>query len=205
MAKIICTERSSINKNSESTYNKLNKSINMKVIKADEVAEATQPTQAPVVDQKALAAAQEKFDNFRQLLETKKYDIYLTAEQTAFFFDTFYNNVEWKGYESYAISETFDRLSVLRNDKGELKGKTEVEITEAIFHFLKNYVSRGQESAKLFKGICDQFALPVKEVNEDRQELRDLSLELVSIEQGIPVEDLVKSLEAQAQLQNQGR
>jgi hypothetical protein len=35
--------------------------------------------------------------------------------------------------------------------------------------------------------------------------LRDLSLELVSIEQGIPVEDLVKSLEAQAQLQNQGR
>lgn len=177
----------------------------MKVIKADDVAEATQPQQAPEVDATKLAAAQEKFDNFRQLLETKKYDIFLSVEQTEFFFNDFYKNVEWKGYESYAISETFERLSVLKNGQGELKGKTEVEITEAIFHFLKNYVGKGHESAKLFKGICDQFALPVKEINEDRQELRDLSLELVSIEQGIPVEELVASLERQAQAQNQGR
>ena len=157
--------------------------------------------QKPAVDQKALEAAQEKFDSFRQLLETKKYDVSLTPEQSVFFFDTFYNTVEWKGYESYAIAETFDRLSTLVKG-GQMSGKTEVEIIEAIFHFLKSYISKGHESARLFKGICDAFALPVKEINEDRQELRDLSLDLVSIEQGIPVEDLIASLNAQNQSQN---
>ena len=42
----------------------------------------------------------------------------------------------------------------------------------------------------------------MKEINEDRQALRDLSLELVSAEQGIPVEDLVEQLNRQQALQN---
>jgi len=37
----------------------------------------------------------------------------------------------------------------------------------------------------------------MKELNEDRQELRDLSMELVAAEQGISVEQLQKSLENQ--------
>ncbi len=171
----------------------------MKVTKTEETVNPIVETHQ--VDEKKLAAAQEKFDSFRQLIETKKYDVYLNEEQTEFFFNTFYNNVEWKGYESYAIAETYDRLSAIKDSKKELNGKTEVEIIEAIFHFLKNYSSKGYKDAKVLKGICDQFALSMKEINSDRQELRDLSLELVSIEQGIPVEELVASLNERAQNQ----
>jgi hypothetical protein len=178
----------------------------MKVIKAEDVLEQPQTEQAaPTIDPKKVAEAQEKFDTFRQLLETKKYDVVLTKEQTEFFFDVFYQQVEWKGYESYAIAETFERLSAVKGTKAELNGKTEIEIIEAIFHFLKNFTSKGTESARLFKNICDQFSAPMKEINEDRQELRDLSLELISCEQGIPVEDLMASLQAEQARQNQQR
>ena len=177
----------------------------MKVIKADEVLDQPQTEQpqseTPAIDKAKVAELQEKFDTMRQIIETKKYGIALNADQTNFLINEFYQNVEWKGYESYAIAETFDKLNALVKD-GELNGSTNVEIIEAIFHFLKNYVGKGVQFATTFKQICDQFAVPMKEINEDRQSLRDLSLELVSAEQGIPVEDLVEQLNRQQALQN---
>ena len=172
----------------------------MKVIKAEDVLEASQNgvQNSPSIDKQKIAKIQEKFDSFRQMLDKKKYEILLSEEQTEFLFEQFYNTVQWKGYESYAISETYDKLRSLVDEKtGELKGKTNTEIIEAIFHFLKNHVSNGIGEARIFKAICDQFSLPMKEVNEDRQELRDLSMELVAAEQGIEVEDLMKKLESQ--------
>ena len=172
----------------------------MKVIKAEDIQEMPQngKSKEPKIDKKKVAELQEKFDSFRQLLDKKKYDVYLNEDQTTYLFEDFYNSVEWKGYESYAISETYDRLKSLVDEKtGELKGKSEPEIIEAVFHFLKNYTSGGIGEARIFKAICDQFSLPMKELNEDRQELRDLSLELVSNEQGISVEQLTKNLENQ--------
>lgn len=41
----------------------------------------------------------------------------------------------------------------------------------------------------------------MNEINQDRQNLRDLSLEIVSTEQGIPIEDVIKSLNEQYQQQ----
>lgn len=172
----------------------------MKVIKSEDVQEMPQNGQSknPSIDKKKVAEIQEKFDAFRQLLDKKKYDILLTEDQTTYLFEDFYNSVEWKGYESYAVSETYDRLKSLVDEKtGELKGKSEPEIIEAIFHFLKNYTTSGIGEARIFKAICDQFSLPMKELNEDRQELRDISLELVAAEQGISVEQLNKTLENQ--------
>lgn len=164
----------------------------MKIVKAEDVQEQT-----PQVDQKKIAELQEKFDRERQLIETKQYGVALNEEQTAFLFDEFYEFVDWKGYESYAISETHNQLTQLRQEGSTLNGKIPTEIVEAVFHFLKNYSGQGVESAGLFKQICDQFALPMKEVNEDRQHLRDISLELVAAEQGIEVETLVERLNQQ--------
>lgn len=177
----------------------------MKVVKAEEVVmenPETTTTENPAnqIDQARIAEAQEKFDRSRQILETKQYGIALNAEQTTFLMDDFYQNVAWKGYESYAIAETYRAMESLVKD-GTINGKTKVEIIEAIFHFLKNHVNTGIKSADLFRQVCDQFAIPMKELNEDRQELRDLSLELLAAEQGISVEKVHEQLSQQQGLQ----
>jgi hypothetical protein len=164
----------------------------MKVIKNEEA------TTEKTIDLVKVAELKENFDLVQNQLTNKEYDITLTKEQTTFLFDNVYESIVWKGYESYAISETHDTLHKLVKG-GKLVGKTRTEIVEAIFHFLKNYTANGVSSARLFRQICDQFALPMTEINNDRQTLRDLSLELVSVEQGIPVEELIKGLQREQQ------
>jgi len=171
----------------------------MQIIKADQVQMPETPETSSAIDQTRIDEAKAKFESLRETLQNKKYAVSLTADQTDYLFNDFYQNVAWKGYESYAIAETFERLYSIVSDENDtriLNGKTETEIIEAIFHFLKNYIGTGVKSAKLFKAICDQFALPMKEVNEDRQELRDISLELVAAEQGISVEKLVQDAQS---------
>lgn len=159
----------------------------MKIIKEESIQEK------PKVDQEKLAKLQEDFDRLNQQLQTKEYDILLNKTQTDFLLNSFYNEVDWKGYESYAISETHRVISPLVK-KDEIKGKAKSEIIEAVFHFLKNYTSKGIKNASAHKSVCDQFAIPINEINKDRQTLRDVSLELVSVEQGIPVEEVVKRM-----------
>jgi hypothetical protein len=166
----------------------------MKVIKNKEVTTNVETT----IDAVKVAELKENFDLVQSQLNNKEYDITLTEEQTSFLFTDVYENIVWKGYESYAISETHDTLHKLVKD-GKLVGKTRTEIVEAIFHFLKNYNASGVKSARLFRQVCDQFALPMTEINNDRQTLRDLSLELVSVEQGIPVEELIAGLQREQQ------
>lgn len=175
----------------------------MKVLQANEV-----PTTGPVsgiegIDTVKVAELKEKFDTLQEDLKTKKYDVYLTAELTTALLNKFYAKFNWKGYESYAVSETFDRIKG-EVVNGELKGGLATEIVEAAFHFIKNYEGQGVEDAKEFKQICDQFAIPMQEINNDRQSLRDISLELVAAEQGISVETLVTNLQ-QEQAQSQGQ
>lgn len=166
----------------------------MEVIKNEAVA------QKPVVDREKLAQLQEKFDLMNQQVLAKEYTFSLNVEQTDFLMEIFFNEVEWKGYESYAISETH-KVIAAQVKKGKIEGKTKAEIVEAIFHFLKNFSSKGHSNAANHKSVCDQFALPMNEINQDRQNLRDLSLEIVSVEQGIPIEDVIKSLNEQYQQQ----
>lgn len=174
----------------------------MKVLKADDVVLENPTTEAPEsqIDQKRIAEAQEKFDRTRQIIETKSYGVALNTSQTDFLLNNFFENVSWKGYESYAISESFKQIEVLVKD-GEINGSCKVEIIEAIFHFLKNHIGSGVKSADLFRQVCDQFAVPMKEINEDRQTLRDLSLELIAAEQGITVETAMEELQKAQGLQ----
>lgn len=147
----------------------------------------------PAETQVKVAQLQEKFDALNETLNNKKYGVVLTKEQTAVLMNEIYPTFAWKGYESYAISETHKQISAeIKND--ELNSSFSAEVIEAVFHFLKTYEGKGVSLAHTFKTICDQFAIAVQEINTDRQELKDLSLELVATEKNIDINELVESL-----------
>jgi hypothetical protein len=153
------------------------------------------------VNEARVAELKEKFDTFQETLKTKNYTVLLNEEQTNALTTNFYNKFKWKGYESYAVAETYEQITSKVNG-GTLNASFPVEIIEATFHFIKNYEGEGVNDATVFKGICDQFAIPMQEINQDRQELRDISLELVATEQGISVETLVNNLQNERNNQN---
>lgn len=173
----------------------------MKVMKSEEV--QTEQTANNEVDQAKLDQLQEKFDVLQSTINNKKYDLFLDKEMTNVLMTEVFPEFQWKGYESYAVSETYAQLEKARTGKG-INSKFPVEIIEATFHFLKNFVGIGFELATPFKKICDQFALPIQEINQDRQNLKDVSLEIVASEKGIKVEDLVEALNAQNAQNQQG-
>lgn len=165
----------------------------MKVIKAEEVPQTK--TVSGEVNMALVSEMQEKFDSMKQMLDTKTYGIYLDADLSKFFFDTFYPAIQWKGYESYAVSESYSRIEDIRQKDGSVQGAVRPEIVEAVFHFIKSFVSSGIENARLFKRMADQFAITIQEINQDRQDFKDLSLELVAAEKGITVESLTGELQ----------
>ena len=162
---------------------------------------SNETTTNPTIDQTKIAELKEKFDTTQETFRTKTYNVLLNEEQTSELTTNFYNNFTWKGYESYAVAETFEQITTQINS-GTLNGNFSTEIIEATFHFIKNYEGKGVNDARVFKGICDQFALPMQAINIDRQELRDISLELVATENGISVETLVNNLQAQQNSQS---
>jgi len=178
----------------------------MKIVKASDVNE-----QGVQIDSVKVTELTAKFDEVQKEIIDKKYDVTLSKETSDYLMQVFYEQVSWKGYESYAISETFEKLfaeliefdEVEDTDEAvvEYKISLNAEIIEAVFHFLKNFIGTGVKYAKLFKDTCDSFAIGVQAINDDRVILRDLSLELTAAEQGIEVETLVKAYEADANAQ----
>ena len=168
----------------------------MKVMKSEEV--QTEQKGNNEVDQVQLDQLQEKFDVLQSTINNKEYSLLLNEELTQVLMSEIFPKFQWKGYESYAVSETYTQLEKKRNGKG-IKAKFPVEIIEATFHFLKNFIGTGFELAVPFKKICDQFALPIQEINQDRQNLKDVSLAIIAAEKGIKVEDLVEALNASNQ------
>jgi hypothetical protein len=168
----------------------------MKVMKSEEV--QTEQLTTNEFDQAKLDQLQEKFDVLQSTINNKQYNLLLDDELTSVLMTEVFPKFQWKGYESYAVSETYIQLEKARTGDG-IDSKFPAEIIEATFHFLKNFVGTGFELAVPFKKICDQFALPVQEINQDRQNLKDVSLEIVATEKGINVEDLVEALNASNQ------
>jgi hypothetical protein len=165
----------------------------MKVVKASEVPTQEQK-QTGAIDPKLVAELTEKFDAMKQVVDTKKYSILLDKEQTNALLNEFYPSFQWKGYESYAVAETYNQLKAMVTGDFINSG-ADAPIIEAIFHFLKNYVGTGVSAATSFRSICDQFAIPMQEINNDRQTLKDIALELTAAEKGITVESLVNSFD----------
>lgn len=146
------------------------------------------------VDKARIDEAQQKFDTFQTVLNDKEYSIKLDKDETDFMYDNFLSTIKWKGYECYAIDHIYEALSKISDPETEMiDGKLSGQFIEAIFHFIKTYEGVGFENAKMFKVIADEFAKPMQELNNDRQILRDLSLELMAAENGISVEQLVNA------------
>jgi hypothetical protein len=165
----------------------------MKVIKAKDIPQ--KKTVAGEIDLKLVEELQEKFDTMKQILDTKTYGIFLDAELANFLFETFFGTIQWKGAEAYVITAASESISDLSQKDGSIQGQIRPEIVEGIFHLIKSFTSSGIENARLFKRMADQFAMVVQEINQDRQELKDLSLELVAAEKGITVETLTGELQ----------
>ena len=144
-------------------------------------------------NQAKIAQLQEKFDALSNELTTKGYGVVLDKSLTATLINELYPTFAWKGYESYAITETYKQISASVK-KEAINAKFPAEVIEATFHFLKNYEGKGHSLATNFKLICDAFAVPVNEINTDRQHLKDLSLELIAAEKNIDINELVESL-----------
>ena len=165
----------------------------MKVVKANDVPTQEQ-TKTGAINEVLVAQLVEKFDNMKMLVDTKKYSILLDKDQTTALMNEFYPEFQWKGYESYAVAETYNQLREMVKDE-KIDSGADAPIIEAIFHFLKNYIGTGVDSAIKFRSICDQFALPMQDINTDRQTLKDVALELTAAEKGISVESLVNSFD----------
>ena len=165
----------------------------MKVVKANDVPTQEQ-TKTGAINEVLVAQLVEKFDNMKMLVDTKKYSILLDEDQTTALINEFYPDFQWKGYESYAVAETYNQLREMVKDE-KIDSGADAPIIEAIFHFLKNYIGTGVDSAIKFRSICDQFALPMQDINTDRQTLKDVALELTAAEKGISVESLVNSFD----------
>jgi len=144
-------------------------------------------------NQAKIAQLQEKFDALSNELTVKGYGVILDKSLTATLINELYPTFAWKGYESYSITETYKQISASVK-KDEINAKFPAEVIEATFHFLKNYEGKGQALATNFKLICDAFAVPVNEINTDRQSLKDLSLELIAAEKNIDINELIESL-----------
>lgn len=176
----------------------------MKVVKGQNLANQ-EPSQEGQIDQAKVAEIKERFDILNSTLAAKSYSVSLNVELLNYLLNEFFETLDRKGYESFAVSECTRLLNESRKEVRNLKSMTtdfvdcqyKPEVIEAIFHFLKGYVGKGVKSAQFHKQVCDQFSVAINVLNQDRVDLRDLSLELHAAENGIPVEQLINHINNQ--------
>jgi hypothetical protein len=140
-------------------------------------------------------------------LSKKKYRLKTTTDTMNYLMDEFYPNVSWKGYECYAISETYtqvkkvldkamDKLAESGKETNKLSFSVPVEILEALFHFVKEFTGNGKDTATKHRILCEDLSNPMAQMNQDRQELRDMALEAEAAKHGISVEEYTKAAAA---------
>jgi len=183
----------------------------MKVVTPGPNGQLTEADTAPKFnenDPKAMEL-EEKTQAFQDKLAKKKYRVKTVKSNLDYLTTTFYENVNWAGYECYAISETHKELMKIM-DKFETKEFTndkrsftlKVEVLEALFHFVKSHTGKGIESAKLHRTLCEDLSVPMAEMNQDRQLLREMAMEAEAAKHGITVEDYKKAADAMHAQQN---
>jgi hypothetical protein len=154
-------------------------------------------------NQQALELEQQMIDLQTQLSK-KKYRVKTTTGTMNYLMDVFYQNVQWKGYECYAIDETYtqvqkvldkamDKLAESGKESDKISFTIPVEILEALFHFVKEYVGKGREYAQTHRFLAEDLSVPMSQLNQDRQQLRDLAIEAEAAKHGISVEDYKKA------------
>jgi hypothetical protein len=157
-------------------------------------------------DSQALEIEQQMHD-LQLKLSKKKYRLKTTTGTMNYLMDDFYPNVQWKGYECYAISETFaqikkvldkamDKLAESGKETDKLSFSAPVEILEAVFHFVKEFPGKGIDNANKHRNLCEDLSNPMAQINQDRQGLRDMALEAEAAKHGISVEEYTKAAAA---------
>jgi hypothetical protein len=179
----------------------------MAKLKTMDVSGPNSTTTAPIkstkfdeMDPKAMKV-EEDMQAYQAELAKKKYRVKTTESTFKHFIANFYNEVQWEGYECYAISEThkeFDKIaSKLKPSKtGKVSFTIKPEILEATFHFVKKHNGSGIESANAHRLICEDFSVTMAELNQDRTKLRDFAMEAEAAKHGITVEDYKKAADA---------
>ena len=136
-------------------------------------------------------------------LAKRKYRVKTTSDCVSYLMNEFYPNVEWTGYECYAISETYKDLKK-STDKAKVSKTGKVgftmrpELLEAIFHFIKKQPGKGLTLAIKHRELAEDFSLAMAAMNTDRQELRDLAMEAEAAKHGISVDDYQRLAEENA-------
>ncbi len=137
-----------------------------------------------------------QFDAINSAITNKQYELKLNTDAVAGLLD-FFDFVEWKGYECYGVEKLYDSLITQLKEVGEdgenlfvLETEVDADVVEAMFYFIKSYTASGIEDARSFRKMADAFAVPMQNINIDRQSLRDAALELQAAEQGMTVEEM---------------
>jgi len=147
---------------------------------------------------------EQQMEDLQKTLSKKKYRVKTTTGTMNYLMDEFYPNVQWKGYECYAIDETYtqvkkvldkamDKLAESGKDTDKLSFTIPVEILEALFHFVKEFPGKGREHAQLHRLLAEDLSVPMSQLNQDRQQLRDLAIEAEAAKHGITVDEYKKA------------
>jgi ElaB/YqjD/DUF883 family membrane-anchored ribosome-binding protein len=141
-----------------------------------------------------------QMEELQTKLSKKKYRVKTTTETMNYLMDEFYADVPWAGYECYAIGEThaqvkkvldkaIEKLVESGKDTNKISFTIPVEILEALFHFVKQYPGKGVEVAAKHRLLAEDLSVPMSQLNQDRNELRDLAMEAEAAKHGITVEE----------------
>ena len=167
----------------------------MNVIKNDGPISADQVKTQGLTEnnEKAMKFEEEMVEKQKELTK-KKYKVKTTESTVKYLTGDFYNNVEWNGYECYAISET---NSVITKMVSKLKpsktGKVTLTLTpdilQAVFHFMKGHKGTGIQTAQNHRLLCEDFSSAMADLNGDHKLVRDLAVEAEAAKHGITTDE----------------
>jgi len=167
----------------------------LKVIKNDgpETADSVKAKGLTENNEKAMVFEEQMVDKQTEFA-TKKYKIKTSSDAVTYLTEDFYNNVEWNGYECYAISETNSIITKLVSKiKPSKTGKVTLALTpdilQAVFHFMKSHKGTGIESARKHRVLCEDFSTAMAELNNDHKEIRDLAVSAEAAKHGITTDE----------------
>lgn len=158
-------------------------------------------TSPSIPDAKAVKRATKKFDAQQKKNNEASYSLSLDSEQTDFLKNTFYNRKKWTGAEAYAVLKTYEAIFDSHKKETPLKCELSAEIVEAVFHLVKNFEGAGVQESRMFVSVADKLAETMQNLNQDRQDLNDLAVELEAAKHGISPEEFVQ-MYAKQQNQN---
>ena len=145
-----------------------------------------------------VAKLEAKFEKAQKAFETQEYTMEVTKDSMTFLLTDFATNLKFKGYSSYGITEVYNALETLKEDKKteSFKGKFKKEYVEALFHFIREFEGTGLKTAKSHRALSDEVAPVMQKVNQNMQNFKDLATELEAAKQGVEPEELVRAMQA---------